>query len=227
VSPSENFEYEEASGGGRYGFLFGIGIVVLIGLGLVVAQIARGDHKAVSHMPEVVMIKPLPPPPTPPPKPPDPPKEVAEKMIEQTPMDQPEDKPDDSPKAAPSLTTSLVGPGSDGFGLSKGNGGGFGAGGGGGRRGSRFGWYASEIQKAIQDALNRSQVARQAQFVQKLRLWADASGRVTRLKLSGSTGDPGVDHAIEDALDGLQLPDPPPKDMPMPIVMRITARRPG
>lgn len=227
MSLDQDYEYEKPNGMRRYGFVFGIGILVLVGVGFVLADISKGDHKAVAHMPEVVMIKPLPPPPPPPPKPPEPPKEVVEKMVEQTPIDQPEDKPDDSPKDSPALTTSLVGPGSDGFGLGKGNGGGYGSGGSGGSHGSKFGWYATEIQKSVQEALNRSQITRQAQFVQKARIWADASGRVTRMKLAGSTGDPAVDQAIQDSLNGLQLPDPPPKDMPMPIVMRIVARRPN
>jgi TonB family protein len=228
VSPREGFEYDEseASGIRKYGFLLGVGLLGLIGAGLVVAQIAMGDHKAVSHMPEVVMIRPLPPPPPPPPKPPEPPKEMEQKMVEQQPMDQPEDKPDDSPKDSPALTTSLTGPGNDGFGLGKGNGGGYGSGGE-GHHGSRFGWYATEVQRSVQEALNRNPVARQAQFVEKVRIWADESGRLTRSRLAGSTGDTTVDKAITEALEGLQLPDPPPKDMPMPIVMRITARRPG
>jgi TonB family protein len=177
-------------------------------------------------MQEVFIIKPLPaPPPPPPPKPPDPPKEVVEKMIEQTPMDKPEDKPDDRPKDSPAVTTSITGPGNDGFGLGGGNGGGSGGRGSGG--GSRFGWYAGEVQRTIQDALNRNPIARQAEFVEKVRIWADETGRLIRMKLAGSTGDTAVDRAIEEALTGLQLPEPPPRDMPMPIVMRLVARRPG
>jgi outer membrane biosynthesis protein TonB len=225
-------EYEESGFLRKYGFVFGIGVVVLTAAGVVVGQVAKGDHSAPPRAQEVFIVRPMPPPPpTPPPPPPpktvEPPKEVVEKMVEQTPLDQPENKPDDRPKdSASPLTTSLTGPGNDGFGLGAGNGFGTGRGGTGGG-GSRFGWYAGEVQQAIQDALNRNPVTNHAQFVQKTRIWADASGRLIRLRLAGSTGDPEVDRAIEAALTGLQLPEPPPTDMPMPIVMRISARRPG
>ena len=148
-------------------------------------------------------------------------------MIEQAPMDQPEEKPDDHPKDAPAvLTTGLTGPGADGFGLGSGNSGGSGRGSG-GRRGSRFGWYAGEVQRTVQGALSRNPVVSQSEFTEKARIWADMSGRVTRVKLGGSTGNSAVDRAIEETLTGLQLPDLPPKDMPMPIVMRLVAHRPG
>jgi outer membrane biosynthesis protein TonB len=223
-------EYEERSFFRRFGFAGGIMLVVLVGGGVLIGQITKKDNSPPPRMPEVFIVKPLaptPPPPPPPPKVQEPPKEIVEKMVEQAPMDQPENKPDDRPKdSAPALSTSMTGPGSDGFGLAGGNGGGVGRGGSGGG-GSRFGWYAGEVQKTIQAALNRNPVTSRAQFIEKARIWADASGRLVRLKLAGSTGDPAVDRAIEETLTGLQLPEPPPVDMPMPIVMRITARRPA
>jgi periplasmic protein TonB len=60
----------------------------------------------------------------------------------------------------------------------------------------------------------------------KVKIWADASGRISRAALAGSTGDPELDRALaQEVLTGLQLSEPPPGDMPMPIVMKITARR--
>ncbi len=212
----------------KYGFVVGIGVVGLLVFSIVVGNLAKGSKSAPSHMPEVVMIRPLPPPPPPPPKLPDPPKEVVEKMVEQTPIDSPEPKPDDAPKdPSPALTTNLTGSGSDGFGLSRGNGMGYGGDGAARRARSRFGWFAGEVQKSIQDALSRNPLTKEAQFGNRVRIWADASGRVVRVKLQGTTGDPAVDQAIRDALTGLQLQDAPPRDMPMPIVMRVDARRPS
>ena len=121
----------------------------------------------------------------------------------------------------------MTGPGSDGFGLGAGGRGGLAGGGGNGRVRSRFGWYAAEVQRTIQEALGRNRLTSRAQFENKVRIWTDMTGRVTRVKLEGSTGDPAVDRAIGEALAGLQLQDPPPKDMPMPIVMRLAAHRPG
>ena len=221
--------YEQRGFLQRYGFVVGGGVVLLVIAGLVAGQMltSKGRPRA-SRMPEVVMIRPLPaPPPPPPPKVPEPPKETVEKMEEQTPVDPQEAKPDDAPKDAPSaVTTSLTGPGSDAFGLSGGSGGG-GGGGGSSRPRSRFGWYAAQVQTSVRDALSRNRVTAMARFENKVRLWEDASGRVMRVRLEGTTGDPAVDQAIRDALTGLQFQDPPPAGMPMPIVMRLTARRPG
>jgi hypothetical protein len=53
-------------------------------------------------------------------------------------------------------------------------------------------------------------------------------GRIARAELAGSTGDPAVDAAIKNqVLTGLQLQEAPPSGMPLPIVMRITERRPN
>ena len=169
------------------------------------------------------MVHPIPQPPTPPP--PEPPKEIVQKMIEQTPMDKPEEKPDEAPKdVAPAITTNVTGNGSDAFGLSGGRGGSGGTGGSGGAR-SRFGWYATQVQRAVQDALSRNHVVGQAEFTNRIKVWADATGRVIRIKMEQSTGNAAVDQAINEALDGLQLQEAPPGDMPMPIMMRIVARR--
>jgi len=67
--------------------------------------------------------------------------------------------------------------------------------------------------------------AEQAEFTNRIKIWADATGRVIRIKLELSTGTAAVDQAINDALQGLQLQEPPPGDMPMPILMKISARR--
>jgi len=61
----------------------------------------------------------------------------------------------------------------------------------------------------------------------KIRVWADSTGRITKAHLTGSTGDPALDATLQnDILTGMQLDNPPPADMPMPIVMRVSARRP-
>src|SRR5260370_38727827 len=56
-----------------------------------------------------------------------------------------------------------------------------------------------------------------------MRIWVDNTARVTRAQLVGATGNPSLDSAITDkVLTGLQLKEPPPSDMPMPIVLRLT-----
>ena len=82
--------------------------------------------------------------------------------------------------------------------------------------------------KSISDALGQNSHTRSASFNIKVRIWSDAGGRITRAKLAEHTGDPAVDQAIEhEVLDGFQLKEPPPDGMPMPIVMRLSARRPN
>jgi protein TonB len=146
----------------------------------------------------------------------------------------PEEAPDSAPEPGPAddgpepLGTGIVGDGPpDGFGLgTRGGGGRFGGIGGGGG-GSRFGAYAGQIQRSISEALRTNRRTRSASLSVKVRIWADANGRVTRAALDGTTGNPELDRALRDeVLTGLQLPAPPPQGMPMPIVMRITGQRP-
>jgi len=155
-------------------------------------------------------------------------------MVEQMPIDQPEQKPEaaakpEEPPAGP-LGTGITGQGTDGFGLGKsGNGaGGNGTGSGSGHKGSRWGWYAGQVQSRIQEALRNNRKTRDAAMRIEVRIWPDSAGRIARAKLSGTTGDPAIDAALQnEVLTGLRLSEPPPEGMPIPIVMRLTARRPN
>ncbi|MBB5051854.1 MAG: energy transducer TonB [Afipia sp.] len=178
----------------------------------------------------------------PPPPPPPPPQKLPEqKMIEQPKMAEPEfkeDKPVDTPKDEPakdaknddapgplSLDAMATGPG-DLFNLGgKPGGSPYGGGGGGG---SRWGWYGSIVTAQVESALRSNPKTRLVVATIQIRLWADGSGRITRVVLTPSTGDAEVDAAIRnEVLGGLALREPPPKDMPMPIVTRWIARRPS
>jgi hypothetical protein len=145
-------------------------------------------------------------------------------------VNEPEQKPQEKPKdEPPALGTNIKGDGpSDGFGLGSSGNGGF-LGGGGKKGGSRWGWYAGQVQAKIGDALRGNRKTRSASISGvQIRIWPDATGRITRAQLSGSTGDPSVDEAIKsEVLTGLQLQEPPPAGMPSPIVLRLSARRPN
>jgi len=213
----------------KYGVVIGVLAVIITVVFVVARQLASNHSPPPRREQEITMVKLLPPPPLPPPPPP-PPEIQEQKMIEQTPVDANEPKPDDKPAPpAPSLGTGIKGDGqSDGFGLSGSGGNGFLGGNGNHGGGSRWGWYAGEVQTAIRDALGKNSHTRNAGFRDEIRVWLDSTGRITRARLVQSTGDPAVDAAIKDnVLNGLQLPDPPPAGMPMPIVMRITALRPN
>lgn len=197
---------------------------------------------------EFQFVQVVPPPPPPPPPEPEQPQiepepELEPEMIEQPeitepeieeeaeveePKDAPPDEGEDEPPLGPlGLDADAEGPG-DSFNLA-GNPGGnpLGRGGGGGG-GSRWGWYASIVQQQIEGALRANAKTRNVAMRVQIRLWADGSGRISRVQLVNSTGNPEVDAAIRgEALAGLRLREPPPPDMPMPMVARITARRPG
>jgi len=147
-------------------------------------------------------------------------------MIEQEPVEQEEAKPEpaQTPDEPGPIGTALTGNGpGDGFGLSGGSGlGGIGGGSGGGKKGgSRFGWYAGKVQTSVADALRRNGKTQKASMNVSAKIWVDSNGRVTRA--TGSSGE----IALGDVLTGLQFSEPPPADMPMPINLRITAKRPN
>jgi outer membrane biosynthesis protein TonB len=177
-----------------------------------------------------------PPPPPPPPPPPEQkmieqPKPTEQEFKEDKPLEKPKDEPAKEAKNEPppgplSLDAKATGPG-DLFNLGgKPGGSPYGGGGGGG---SRWGAYAAMVQKEMTAALEANPKTRKA-VVQgvKIRLWADSSGHVTKVQLENSTGDGELDNAIRnEVFAGLTLREPPPKDMPMPMVTRVTERRPS
>ena len=150
--------------------------------------------------------------------------------MQQEQLNEEDSKPEEAPSdPGPNLSTGIAGNGpADGFGLS-GNKGGF-FNGSNARRANRsqFGWYANQVIKSFSEALSKNPRTQNASFNIKARIWADAGGRVTKARLAESTGDTALDEAIRnEVLTGFQLKEPPPDNMPMPIVMRLAARRPN
>lgn len=206
-----------------------VAVVVLIGF------LARDNSHPKPKRPSApqvvaVTLPPPPPPPPPPPREPRPEPPPTEQMIAQETITEPEPAP---AEAAPSndapLGTGLKGDGPpDGFGLGTSKGGGRLGGTGQGQRvaGSRFGWYAGPLKPKITEALQKDPRTRIVSFNGTLRLWLDPlTGRVVRTTLTGS-GSAADKALIQAQLDQLQLDGPPPKDMPMPIVVRLTLQRP-
>lgn len=223
-----------------------VGIAVVTIIAVVIKYFPSGDEMPPPRrIQEVTVVKLVPPPPPPPP----PPKPREEKMIEQTPVKQEfrEETPVETPKDAPrpkdapksdepppgplALDAKATGPG-DSFNLGGKPGGhgligGGGGGGNGGGGGSRWGWYASIVQQQLESALRTNAKTRNVVMQLQVRMWVDASGRISRVQLVSSTGNPEIDSAIRnEVLPGITFREPPPKDMPMPVVARISARRP-
>ncbi|MEW6639079.1 MAG: TonB C-terminal domain-containing protein [Pseudomonadota bacterium] len=212
-------------------------IIVLLGGGIYMF-LGHDDMPPPRQVRELTIVNVVPPPPPPPPPPQQQPEQ---KMIEQPKMAEPEfkeDKPLDKPKDEPakdakndeppgplSLDAKATGPG-DLFNLGgKPGGSPYGGGGGGG---SRFGWYGSMVQSQMESALRTNPKTRNAVMQVQIRVWADGSGRISKIQLVSSTGDAELDATIRnDVFVGLTLREPPPKDMPMPVVTRVTMRRPS
>lgn len=200
-------------------------VAVLIAVGAYL--IGTGEKSPARRVQELTMVKIETPPPPPPQQLPTP------KMIEQPKMVTPEIKQehvDEAKPAAPAkgplgLDAKADGPG-DSFNLA-GNAGGNGLldGSGGG---SRWGWYASMVQEQIAAALRDNPRTRRARFNVQISIWANPMGHVERVRLDSSTGDAGLDKVLQDEVfPRLALKQAPPPDMPMPIVMRNVAQRPG
>lgn len=205
----------------------GIG-TLLIALAIFgIVKLSANNGSSSRRDPITIVSLPPPPPPPPAPKftpPPEPPPEqrIEQPMIKE---DQPKEA-EAKPKDEPALGTNIKGDGSsDGFGLSgSGNGR---LGGTGTRGGTKWASYAGQVQARIEEALRRNRRTRSASLSVNVRVWPDASGRIARAQLAGTTGDTALDATLRDeVLTGLQLAQPPPADMPSPIVLRLAARRP-
>ena len=204
-------------------------------LGIAVYFMPRPKGSGPARKVEKMVVVQLPPPPPPKLPPPPPPKvPPLEKMEKQAPV---EEKPKEAvPKKADNppqtLATGIKGDGpgsglaSSGSGLGGGN---FIGGPKGGDGAGKWDRYAGQVQSKIGDALRRHPRTKSASIARlEVRIWPDGTGRVTRAQLASSTGDAGMDAAIQDQiLTGLQLAEPPPAGMKLPIVLRLTASRPA
>jgi protein TonB len=206
----------------RYRIAIVVTGVLIAGIIAFAKFMAGGGHSRHESVVMVNLPPPLPPQVTPPPPPPPPPEQekTEQPMIKE---EQPKEA-EAKPKNEAPLGTGIKGNGPDSFGLSGKEGNGRIGGGGGG--GTKWSWYAREVQSRVQEALQQNRKTRSASLAVNVRIWPDASGRITRAQLAGSTGDAALDQALHEALTGLQLPDPPPSDMPSPITLRVTERRP-
>jgi periplasmic protein TonB len=215
-----------------------IAITAVVG-GVVVALISgssgRPKHTKPPAMQMVAIALPPPPPPPPPPprREPEPaPMQEEQMMIPQETVTEADAKPDEAPAPADaSLGTGIKGDGpADGFGLGTSGSGNFFGGGTGrtaGGGGSRWGWYAGQVQSGIQTALSSHPRTRALALDTRVRVWLDANGRVERVEVPRSDAAPDVIEAVRAALLGVQLRQSAPEGMPMPIVLRISARRPA
>jgi outer membrane biosynthesis protein TonB len=226
------FEGEQKSFFQRHRWLTVVLVLAVVACAVGLGYRLMGKKKMAGSESRVVMVTlPPPPPPAPATPPPTPPPPMEQRMIAQDPVDAMEfktDTPTEAPAdAGPGVTTGIVGDGpGDGFGLRAGSRGGIGTGNAvSQKKASRWGWYAAQVQGAVSQALQNNKNTRYGDFRVETRIWADESGKITRARIAHTTGNATVDHAItNEVLAGLILQEPPPAGMPMPIVLRLTAR---
>lgn len=174
---------------------------------------------------KITLVRPPPPPPPPPKmeKPPEPEEKITEPKPEPKPEQPEPEKASDEPPPGDDLGLDAEGSGAgDAFGL-VGHKGGRGLIGGHG--GGRFGWYAGVVKQDIETLLSDNDAIRKKSYSVILKIWLAPGGRIDRVKVVGSSGDPGLDKALEQVLSsGGSLSEAPPEDLPQPIKLRITSR---
>ncbi len=233
---NDAFEYSEPRGPlRRFGLPIGLGLIGVVALGLVIKMLSSASGNGPMRHEEMVMLRPLPPPPqvTPPPPAPQPQQTTPQKqeMMEQAPISEEEQKPAETPheEASAPLGTNLAGTGGPDYGLAHGGNGGMigGTGNGSGRSEGPYAAYGRKLQHSILEALQRDPRTRSTSFnLTNVRIFPDDFGRISKVNLGASTGDPERDAAVREILKSLQLPEPP-AGIPKPIHLRVIVRRPN
>ncbi len=214
----------------RLPVIIGVISAVVIGLGVYFLQgMFEKPAQAKKQVQQITMIQPPPPPPPPPPvqKPPEP-----EPEQEKIPEPENEPVPEPEPEEAPEPQSDQLGvdadgaAGGDGFGLVGKKGGSSLLGGGTG--GSTILWYGGLVKRGLESGLQSALegAARESSYSVQINIWINASGRVERAELGGSSGNSEVDNEIRAALPKLHfsLDKAPPENMPQPLKIRVTSR---
>lgn len=214
----------------RLPVLLGIGLSLLIGLGIwLLADKFQKPPQTKKVVQQITVLQPPPPPPPPPPEQKPPPEEVKEEKIEEP---EPEPEPEPSPEQSEEPPAEDLGvdaegsAGADGFGLAARKGGRSLLGGGGG---NAILYYGGQVKRQVEDALEAllaNTAATKSGYSVIIQVWVGADGKVNRCELVGSSGQSGVDEAIQAALPRLHasVGKPPPENMPQPIRIRLTSR---
>lgn len=191
------------------------------GIVLVRGWLEKPGPKTQRVVQEIALVRPPPPPPEV--EEPPPPPEMEEEIPE---LPEPQSEPDpvqsdDPPPSDLGLDAEGVA-GSDAFGL-VGNRGGRGIIGSGG--GSRYRWYAGVLKQTLVTHLADYEQVRSASYVITVDVYINQRGRVVRVELTDSTGDPELDMALQQALSSLSdVGGPPPDGLPQPVKLRIESR---
>ena len=180
------------------------------------------DDKPVHSKKKIQQITLLKPPPPPPPPKVTPQPEVKDEVKVDKPKE-PEPLPDvpDEPPPAESLGVDAEGNGAgDSFGL-------IGRKGGKGLlngAGSPAMYYASQLQRRIEDVFANHEEMRHKAYSVVAGIWISKDGHIERVELKGSTGNGEMDAALKQIIRQIQaLAVSPPPDMPQPVRLRISS----
>lgn len=202
---------------------------VAVGLVLFVRDLLdAGGQDADAHIQRVRLIDLPPPPPPPPPKKVEEPPEVqAKKEIEI------EDDAKSDEKEAPAddrLGLDAEGGGTDAFGLAAKKGGrdllsGVKIGGDAQGDAQRFAYFDSHVERFLERLLSGDGELRQSSYTAIIDLWVGPRGRIERIELSRSTGNPALDARLMQALlPAVEIGLSPPEGIPQPIRIRLVSR---
>jgi hypothetical protein len=209
-----------------YKVAIGVGAAVLA-VAFVIFKLVGGSHGGHTRVVETMEIRVVPPPPPPPPKepPPPPPPKIVEQPKIQQPIDKPvEPKPVDAPPPGPLALDAKGGPGSDAFGLGGRPGGADYLNGGGGTRG---GHYAVMIISMVERRLHQDEKLDLGKFRGTVKIWFSTAGKVERVEIIHSTGDPDTDNRIKQAIATMpSLPEAFPGDLG-PAIVRVGGKPSG
>lgn len=201
--------------------LSGVVVVALVVAGLIwlIRDMQQQPEEPQRQVAQVVkLIRPPPPPPEPPPPPPPP----EEKIEEPLPQETPEEAPPEESQASEQLGLDAEGvAGADGFGLAARKGGRdlLGTG------GAAFAWYTGSLKDRILEFLSEDERVRRGKYQVTVSVWVRNDGSIEQIKLRSTSGDRGLDEAIEASLHRMQrAQEAPPIEMPQPVTLRIVSK---
>ncbi|HEY3598833.1 MAG TPA: energy transducer TonB [Paraburkholderia sp.] len=213
-----------------------LGVLAAIGVVLLVWHFAN-DTAGVkrAEAPRVTTVIPVPPPPPPPPPKMKPPPEKQPDVQTPTPKPTVAPKPAESPKPMDNMPKQMTmnapaQAGTDNFAIAAGDGSGMAGSGAGGGFGNAT--YTQYLVYALQQAVERDKRVQDSgqglRFTVGVNVWLEPTGRIDKVTIGQSTGDPKLDEAVVIALQTIgKLDETPPPSWQYPVRLNLQGHQPG
>jgi len=89
----------------------------------------------------------------------------------------------------------------------------------------RFAYFDSHVERFLERLLSGDGELRQSSYTAIIDLWVGPRGRIERLELSRSTGNPALDaRLMQTLLPAVEIGLSPPEGIPQPIRIRLVSR---